>query len=93
MLHVISYLGAGGTELGVLKLIAGLSDALFEHRICSTRGFDPDFANLEQLEDKLIVAGRPGPSFQFPLFRLIRIMKAYKPHIVQIGRASCRERV
>lgn len=82
VLHVINYLGRGGTEYGVLKLIAGLGNGSLEHRICTTRGFDPDFASLQRLQNNLFVAGRPGEGFQFPLFRLVRIMQQYRPHIV-----------
>ncbi len=82
VLHLVSFLGCGGTEHGVLKVVRGLDGAHFEQRICVTRGFDPSFARQFSLEDKLYVAGRPELTLQFPLFRLARIMRSYRPDIV-----------
>lgn len=81
VLHVISYMGRGGAELGILKLISGLGPA-FDHRICTTRGFDAEFARSHFFEDRIDVAGSPRLRLQFPLFRLARIMRRYRPHIV-----------
>ena len=81
ILHVISYMGRGGAEMGILKLIDGLRDG-FEHRICTTRGFDSGFVRSYFSEDKMFVAGSPDLKLQFPLFRLVRIMRKYRPHIV-----------
>lgn len=82
LLHVVTNLGMGGTEYGVLKLLRGLSNDLFEQRICAVRGLDPAMVSAQPLESEVFVAGRPEPGFQFPLFRLARIMRLYKPHIV-----------
>jgi sugar transferase (PEP-CTERM/EpsH1 system associated) len=82
VLHVISYMGRGGAEMGILKLIAGLGNGRFEQRICTTRGFDADFVRCHLPEDKVYVAGSPELKLQFPLFRLARIMREYRPHIV-----------
>jgi sugar transferase (PEP-CTERM/EpsH1 system associated) len=81
VLHVISYMGRGGAEMGILKLIAGLGEG-FEHRICTTRGFDADFVRSSISEEKMYVAGSSDLKLQFPLFRLARIMHEYRPHIV-----------
>jgi sugar transferase (PEP-CTERM/EpsH1 system associated) len=81
ILHVISYMGRGGAEMGILKLIAGLGEG-FEHRICTTRGFDGDFVRSSFSEEKMYFAGSPDRKLQFPLFRLARIMRRYRPHIV-----------
>jgi len=81
VLHVISYMGRGGAEMGILKLIAGLGEG-FEHRICTTRGFDADFVRSSFSEEKMYVAGNSDLKLQFPLFRLARIMRQYRPHIV-----------
>jgi sugar transferase (PEP-CTERM/EpsH1 system associated) len=82
VLHVITFLGQGGTEHVVLNLVAQLGNQLFEQEICTMRGYDPDFARACQIESKLHSVGRPEPKFQFPLFRLVRIMRACRPHIV-----------
>jgi sugar transferase (PEP-CTERM/EpsH1 system associated) len=82
ILHVINRLDVGGTELSLLKVMSGLGNGLFRHRVCTTRGYDADLANQKQLTDRVLVAGRQRPGFQFPIFRLARIMGAYRPHIV-----------
>lgn len=81
ILHVISYMGRGGAEMGILKLIAGLGED-FEQRICVTRGFDGDFVRACFSEEKVDVAGNSQLKLQFPVFRLARIMRRYRPHIV-----------
>jgi len=81
ILHVVSYMGRGGAEMGILKLIAGLGEE-FEHRICTTRGFDADFARSSFSEEKMFAAGSAELKLQFPLFRLASIMRKYRPHIV-----------
>ena len=81
ILHVISYMGRGGAEMGILKLIAGLGEG-FEQRICTTRGFDAGFVRSSFSEEKMYVAGNADLKLQFPLFRLARIMRRYRPHIV-----------
>src|SRR5205807_7956653 len=75
VLHVISRLGMGGTEHGVLKVMRGLGDQEFEHRICAVRGIDQDFASRMHVEAKAYAAGNSKPGLQFPLFRLARIMR------------------
>jgi sugar transferase (PEP-CTERM/EpsH1 system associated) len=82
ILHVVSRLGMGGTENGVLKVIKGLGDEDFDHRICAVRGIDIDFATRTNLLERSCSAGRPQPGFQFPLFRLSNIMRKYRPHVV-----------
>jgi len=81
VLHIISYMGRGGAEMGILKLIAGLGEG-FEHRICTTRGFDTDFVRSSFSEEKMYFAGTSDLKLQFPLFRLARILRRYRPHIV-----------
>lgn len=82
VLHVIPRLGLGGTENGVLKIIRGLGADKFEHRICAVRGIDADFAKREGLESKAYSVASSRAGFQFPLFRLKRIMREFRPHIV-----------
>ena len=82
VLHVINYLHVGGTEGIVLNLMKGLTDGLFEHRLCTLRGFDPDWARQVQLDGALFIPGQPGVGFRFYTLPLFRIMRAYRPHIV-----------
>lgn len=82
ILHVVTHMIPGGTESVVLQVIGGLDSKYFDHRICSTRGFDRDFVSRHQVESKMFVVGRPGPHLQLSLLHLGRIMRSYKPHIV-----------
>jgi len=82
VLHVITSLGRGGTENVVLKLVSGFGEDLFEQKICTTRGYDPEFARVYDLGAKLYLTGRRTNTFQFPLFRLAWVMRQYRPDIV-----------
>lgn len=82
VLHVIPRLGLGGTEKGMLKVMRGLGETDFEHRICAVRGIDTEFARREGLEAKVYSADSGRSGFQFPLWRLKRIMQTFRPHIV-----------
>jgi sugar transferase (PEP-CTERM/EpsH1 system associated) len=83
VLHVVPHLMPGGTEYVLLRLIKGLGAQEFEHRICATRGMDPDFAAQHGIEgDQVFVAGRHDLNYQFPFFRLARYMRIFRPHVV-----------
>jgi sugar transferase (PEP-CTERM/EpsH1 system associated) len=82
VLHVIDRLLVGGTEVGILKVIRGLSDDCFEHRICTIRGFDEGFARSEGFQGQIYVAGARNSGFQFLLGRLAKTMRDFRPHIV-----------
>jgi sugar transferase (PEP-CTERM/EpsH1 system associated) len=82
VLHVLPRLGLGGTEHGVLKVLAGLGDEQFDHRICAVRGVDTSFVDGMNVTVQTYSAGGAKAGFQFPLFRLMRIMKEFRPHIV-----------
>ena len=69
-------------EFGILKLMAGLGDEFFEHRLCTTRKFDSDFVQAYALQDLLSVAGTSRKGLQFPLFRLRSIFRQFQPHVV-----------
>jgi len=81
VLHVINSLGVGGTERGVIKIANGTDSRAFEHRICTVRGFDAEFAEASGVREKLLPLASEG-GFQFLVFRLARVMRMYKPHIV-----------
>jgi sugar transferase (PEP-CTERM/EpsH1 system associated) len=82
ILHILNRLDRGGTELAILKLIRGLGDGCFEHRLASLRGMDPRLEGFPLPGGKLLSAGETKNGLQFPLFRLARVMRAYRPHIV-----------
>jgi sugar transferase (PEP-CTERM/EpsH1 system associated) len=82
VLHVVPFLGVGGTEHGVLKVINGLNEAQFEHSICAVRGIDEEFASRMNMASRAYSAGTAKQGMQFPLFRLAKIMRQVAPHIV-----------
>jgi sugar transferase (PEP-CTERM/EpsH1 system associated) len=82
VLHVIPRLGLGGTEKGVLKVIRGLGEDGFVHQICAVRGIDEEFAKQESIQPPPYSADSSRNGFQFPLFRLKKIMQEFQPHIV-----------
>jgi sugar transferase (PEP-CTERM/EpsH1 system associated) len=82
VLHVVPQLGMGGTEHGLLNLIRGLGDEEFEHRICAVRSIDTEFVSRMKMKSRVCCVGSNRRGFQFPLFRLARIMREFKPHIV-----------
>lgn len=82
ILHAVSRLALGGTENGVLKIIEGLDEAYFEHSICAVRGIDEAFAARRNVATRAHCAGSGAVGFQFPLFRLARIIRQIRPHIV-----------
>jgi sugar transferase (PEP-CTERM/EpsH1 system associated) len=82
ILHVINRLDMGGAEFGIVKVIAGLGNQNFEHQVCAIRGFQSGLANLPELRGNVVTAGSREKGFEFLLFRLARIMRAFKPHIV-----------
>jgi sugar transferase (PEP-CTERM/EpsH1 system associated) len=82
VLHVVSCVGMGGTEHGVLKVLRALGSSEFEHQICAMRSIDEDFARRMKIDATISTVGTSNPGFQFPLFRLSRLMRRFRPHIV-----------
>jgi sugar transferase (PEP-CTERM/EpsH1 system associated) len=82
VLHVLSRFGMGGTEHGVMKIIEGLGRCHFEHQICAVRGADETFLQHMKVAVKVSAVGSATPGFQFPLLRLVRLIREFRPHIV-----------
>lgn len=82
VLHVVNSFGVGGTERGILKLMEGLDRWSFEQRICAIRGTDPKLEESPAVRGKVFSVGAKPRGFQFLPFRLMQLMKKYKPHIV-----------
>jgi sugar transferase (PEP-CTERM/EpsH1 system associated) len=80
ILHVFSQLGVGGAELVAAKLARGLGTEQFEQRFCAVRSAAEDFE--KKLGGAAFALGRSGPGFQFAVFDLARVMRAFRPHIV-----------
>lgn len=82
ILHVVASLGVGGTEHGLLKVIEGLGSEEFEHAICAVRAIEESFVEQTKPTKRLYCVGSSKPGLEFPLFRLARIMREFRPHIV-----------
>lgn len=82
ILHVLPFFSYGGTELVVQRLIASLSALEFQQDICVMRGFDAALASAARCEEHIVQAGDSSERFQFPLLRLVQIMRRLRPHIV-----------
>jgi sugar transferase (PEP-CTERM/EpsH1 system associated) len=82
VLHVINSFGVGGTERGLLKLMEGMDGRFFEQRICTIRGFAGELEESPAVRERLLSVGLKSEGFQFLPFRLMQVMKTYKPHIV-----------
>jgi sugar transferase (PEP-CTERM/EpsH1 system associated) len=82
LLQVINRICMGGTEYALLNMTSGMRAELFEHRICSLRGWDPEFSRRSMIDGKAFFAGENNGRIQFSIFRLARIMRQYRPHIV-----------
>src|SRR6267143_421108 len=82
ILHVLNRLESGGTEYGVLKIIAGLADNAFEHGLCTLRGFEPKLAMHPLLQETLFVAGKLRHGPQYSVFRLARVMREFRADII-----------
>jgi sugar transferase (PEP-CTERM/EpsH1 system associated) len=82
VLHVLNRLATGGTENVVLRLIDGLDEQIFEHRLAAVRGMDPAFSGLALPGGELLLDGKEDSGFEFLILRLARVMRAYRPHIV-----------
>jgi sugar transferase (PEP-CTERM/EpsH1 system associated) len=82
VLHVLNRLDRGGTELAVIKLMKGLHQESFEHRLVAIRGSDPTILGMPVGPDELLHAGTKNTGLHFPLFQLAKLMRAYRPDVV-----------
>jgi len=85
VLHILNRLDSldrAGTEVVVLKLIRGLGEGLFEHRLASLRGVDPLLDSVALPCGKLLTIGEIRNGLQFPLIQLVKLIRTYRPHIV-----------
>ncbi|MGB8543307.1 MAG: glycosyltransferase [Candidatus Acidiferrales bacterium] len=82
VLHVLNRFATGGTEHVVLKLVGGLNGAIFEQRLAALRGMDSAIDQNRIPGGQLLLQGRNDTGFELMLFRLARVMRAYRPHIV-----------
>ena len=82
VLHVVNRLDLGGTESGILKVIAGLGDSEFSHAVCTARGHNAAYAIQHALEGRIFDAGGPESKNQFLVRSFARIIRGFRPHIV-----------
>jgi sugar transferase (PEP-CTERM/EpsH1 system associated) len=82
VLHVLNRLDTGGTEHVVLNLVEELDTELFEQQLCVTRGFNPELVRARGLLREPYVAGKVDGGNHLLVFRLARIIRSARPHIV-----------
>jgi len=82
VLHVVDRLDLGGTESGILKVIAGLREEEFIHAICTARGHSSQFATQRAFSGRIYDANGTGTQSKFMVARFARVMREYRPHIV-----------
>lgn len=82
VLHVLNRLDTGGTEHVVLSLLEELDAQIFEQQLCVTRGFNSELVRARGLAREPYVAGKVDGGNQLLVFRLARIMRTARPHIV-----------
>lgn len=82
VLHVVNRLDLGGTESGIMKVIAGLDNQEFTHAVCTARGHSAAFAQRHDFAGPLFDAAGAASAARFLVPRFARIMRQYRPHIV-----------
>jgi len=82
VLHVVNRLDLGGTESGIMKVIAGLRNQEFTHAVCTTRGHSEAFAKQHVFSGPLFDAAGVTSKARFLVPRFVRVMRQYRPHIV-----------
>lgn len=82
IMHVVASFGMGGTEHGLLKVIAGLGSEQFEHAICAVRSVDSAFVERLNMTPPVYCVGTRRSGFQFPLFRLAQLFRELRPDVV-----------
>jgi sugar transferase (PEP-CTERM/EpsH1 system associated) len=82
VLHFFSYLGLGGTELTALRVVTNLGKDCFENRLCGLRGFEPQVLTLRYPDADLVSLPVGKEGFRIQILSIMRLIKAYRPHIV-----------
>jgi sugar transferase (PEP-CTERM/EpsH1 system associated) len=82
ILHVFNYLGMGGTELTALRVITNLGHERFQSRLCGIRGFDPEIIASRCPDADVVTPLKQEAGFQIQIFPLMKLIKAFRPHIV-----------
>lgn len=82
VLHFFSYLRLGGTELTALRVITNLEKDRFENRICGMRGFDPEVFALRYPDADVVSLPAHKEGFRIQILSIMKLIKAYRPHIV-----------
>jgi sugar transferase (PEP-CTERM/EpsH1 system associated) len=82
VLHVVQYLGTGGTELALARIIKGLDARRFHHQVCTLRGCADLDSWARNLGQTPVILGGPEPGLSFPLRKLLRAINQFKPDVV-----------
>lgn len=83
VMHVLGNLGVGGAEMGVLRLIHGLSEPNLRHSI-TIAGSDQTLLNTAAMDIPCHALGLDGRSYT-AFGRMAMLFKRYKVHVVHVN--------
>lgn len=93
ILQVVTRLGVGGAENGMLNIMAGLKDQGIEQQICTMRGIEPGLTWRDRVNTEVVVAAEAASRFKVDVARLVSIFRRIRPDIVHSRNWGCLESV
>ena len=84
ILHVITGLHTGGAEMMLLKVLSNMNDDAFQQHVVSLTSLGEIGPEIEALEIPVTTLNmKRGLFLPVVLFRLIRLIRRHRPHVVQ----------
>jgi glycosyltransferase involved in cell wall biosynthesis len=84
ILHVITGLHTGGAEMMLLKVLSNMNDDAFQQHVVSLTSLGEIGPEIEALEIPVTALNmKRGLFLPVVLFRLIRLIRRHRPHVVQ----------
>ncbi len=71
IMHVVTALGKGGLENGLVNLIERLDPGTFEHVVCTVRGLGPNADRLPRERTQVIELGEKAANSRFQTAALV----------------------
>ncbi|HWR17307.1 MAG TPA: glycosyltransferase [Terriglobales bacterium] len=93
ILQVVTRLGVGGAEHGMLNIMAGLQNDGIEQQICTMRGVEPGLMWTDRVKAEVLVAAESASRLRLDVARLVRIFREVRPAIVHSRNWGCLEAV
>ncbi len=82
IMHVVTALGKGGLENGLVNLIERLDPGTFEHVVCTVRGLGPNADRLPRERTQVIELGEKAANSRFQTAALVRAIRRFRPDVV-----------